>query len=726
MDILEPTGNVFGGNKTENKNQDSSNCAGRPPKKTRDNRVFVRIDNKLMLADKNKADLLRQQQQIFEQAKREAEERERKNKDFQNTQQNASQNAQNTNKLVQANQNPNSNRKHFNHNSNNYKNNANKQENQNQQTNQNQQGNQNRFIPRVSVQEADVNDIDSTVRVSNWNLPKIQKKRSLKVMFLGGVGEIGKNMMVVEYDNDIIVIDVGSTFPSVDGMPGIDLVVPDITYLLQNKDRIRGIVITHAHEDHIGAIPYVLDQINATVYGSKLTMALIENKLQEFPKIKAKLQVVNAREEIHLGCFTIEFIPVTHSIAGAMALAITSPAGVMVHTGDFKIDFTPIDDVKTDLTRFAELGSKGVLLLTAESTNVEREGFSMSERNVGKTLNNLFEKYKDDRLIVATFASNINRLQELMDLAQKYKRKVSFTGRSMVNITETAYRVGALKFDKNLFVDLEKIGNYKDSEILIVSTGSQGEPMSALTRMANGEFPKLKLGEHDTIIISASPIPGNEKMVNNVINGLYKLGCNVIYHSLAEVHVSGHAYKEELKIIHQLVKPKFFIPVHGEYRHLKLHKDLAVEMGMDERNVLIAEIGSLIEVNKTSMKLVGTVPAGSRLVDGLGVGDLTSFVLRDRKQLAEDGLAVVVLGMSGSTGEITNGPDIITRGLIYSNEMEDLTKEAKQVIVSAISDMNENQTDWNLVKNNVRKALANFFYKKTKRRPMVLTIVLEY
>ena len=568
--------------------------------------------------------------------------------------------------------------------------------------------------------------------VNNKNLnqvinlaPKKQKnKKALRVMFLGGVGEIGKNMMALEYGDDIIIIDSGATFPSQDEMPGVDLVVPDITYLVQNKNKIKGILITHGHEDHIGAIPYVIGDINCPIYGSRLACALIQNKLREYPKLKAKLVSVKPKEVVKLGCFSIEFINVCHSIAGSFAMAITCPVGLMVHTGDFKIDYTPINNNFTDLTRFAELGSKGVMLLTCESTNVERDGQSMSEQKVGKTLDDLFARYKDDRIFVATFASNVYRLQELLDLAEKYGRKVTFTGRSMINVTETAYKIGEIKFNRNNFIDIDKINNYKDSELLIITTGSQGEPMSALTRMASGDFQKIKLGQHDCIIISASPIPGNEKSVNKVINKLYALGCHIVYDQLADVHASGHAYKSELQLIHNLIKPKYFMPVHGEYRHQKLHKELAVEMGETEQNILLPQIGDIIEVNNRGIKKSGTIQAGNRLVDGLGYGDLESIVLRDRKQLSEDGVAVVVLGMSGRTGEITSGPDIISRGLVYANE-DALIKEAKQTIIDSINSAPEKQTDWSIVKNDVRKVLGNFFFRKTKRRPMILTIVIE-
>lgn len=554
---------------------------------------------------------------------------------------------------------------------------------------------------------------------------KNKTKNSLKVMFLGGVCEIGKNMMALEYGRDIIIVDCGSTFPYSDMMPGIDLVVPEISYLVQNKERIRGIVVTHGHEDHIGAMPYVLNDIEVPVYGSKLTIALIQNKLREFPKIKAKLNCIKAGDVVKLGCFSVEFIKVNHSIAGSMAMAITTPAGVMVHTGDFKIDFNSIDKETTDLARFAELGKQGVMLLTCESTNVEREGYSMSESQVGKKLDELFERFADERIFVATFASNVHRLQQLLSLAEKYKRKVTFTGRSMQNVTETAYKIGELKFDPKIFIDLDDIGKYQDKELLIITTGSQGEPMSALTRMASGEFPKVKLDEHDAVIISASPIPGNEKAVNNVINALYKLGCQVIYNSLEAVHASGHAHQEEIKLIHSLVRPKYFIPVHGEFRHLKLHKDLAIKMGTEARNIILPEIGNVIEVNSRSIKVVGNIPAGERLVDGLGLGDSDSNVLRDRKQMAEDGCAVAYVGINGKAREITFGPEIITRGLIYSNEIESLMKEAKQLIKDTVENLIGEETDYNVIKTAIKKAMSNFFFKKTKRRPMTLAIIID-
>lgn len=556
---------------------------------------------------------------------------------------------------------------------------------------------------------------------------KVKNNKSnsnLKVMFLGGVGEIGKNMMALEYGNDIIVIDVGATFPS-DDMPGIDLVIPDITYLKANRDKVKGIVLTHGHEDHIGALPFVLPDINVPIYGSRLALGLVENKLKEYPKIKAKMISVKPKQVIHLGCFSIEFVHVNHSIPGSFALSITTPVGIMFHTGDFKIDFESMDGKPTDLSRIAEIGKKGVLLLTSESTNVEKDGYSMSEKKVAQSLDILFEKYKDNRLFVASFASNVLRMQQILDLAEKHKRKVVFTGRSMLNVAETAYKIGELKFNKNNIVDIDKIGGYRDSELLIVTTGSQGEPMSALTRMANGDFPKIKLDEHDVIIFSASPIPGNEKAVNTVMNNLYKLGCEIIYNSLAEIHASGHAYKEELKIIHNLIKPKYFIPVHGEFRHQKFHKDLAMNLGMPERNIIIAENGNRIEVNKNTFKLGKNIIAGERLVDGNGMGEIESVVLRDRKQLAEEGVLVSIIMLDKTTGDLVSEPEIISRGLIYTNEAQKLVTEARNVIKDALENVSVMKNDLSAVKNNVRKMLANYFYKKMKRRPMILTIIVE-
>ena len=477
----------------------------------------------------------------------------------------------------------------------------------------------------------------------------------VKITFLGGVGEIGKNMTAIEYNDEIIVIDAGLTFPG-EELPGVDIVIPDISYLLANRDKVKAIILTHGHEDHIGALPFVLKDLNVPIYGSRLTLALVENKMKEFDKIKYKAISVKPKNVLKLGSFTIEFIKVSHSIAGSLALCITTPVGNIIHTGDFKIDFEPIDGTMTDLPRFGELGKRGVKLLLCESTNVCRKGYSMSERSVGRTLNTIFEKNQSKRLFIATFASNIHRLQQILELAEKYKRKVAFTGRSMINISEVAMKIGELKYNKDNIVDIDKIDKYADNELLIITTGSQGEPMSALTRMAAGEFKKIQLRENDLIVFSASPIPGNEKSVYNVINALYKLGADVIYDELADVHVSGHACQEELKTIHALTKPEFFIPIHGEYRHLKMHSQLAQQLGMEQRNIVLPSLGMQVELGPNSIKQSGFVTAGQRLVDGIGIGDMDSNVLKERKQLSEEGICVVVVNINNVSGCVSSEP----------------------------------------------------------------------
>ena len=452
---------------------------------------------------------------------------------------------------------------------------------------------------------------------------------ALKVVFLGGVGEIGKNMTALEYEDEIIVIDSGSTFPDVD-MPGVDLVIPDITYLLANKNKVKGIVLTHGHEDHIGAMPYILKDLNVPVYGTKLTLALVDAKLRE-QKVEGNLNVIKSKSVVTLGeHFRVEFVKVSHSIAGSCALCITTPIGVVFHTGDFKVDFTPIDGNLIDLRRISEIGSKGVLLMLAESTNIERPGSSMSESTVGASLNHIFAENSERRIFVATFASNIHRVQQIVDVAKKYKRKIAFGGRSMINIVEVATKIGELKLDKNNIIDIEQINKVEDKNLCIITTGSQGEPMSALTRIASDEFNKITIGYNDTVIISASPIPGNERMVYNVINNLYRHGAKVIYESLAEVHASGHACQDEIKLMHSLLKPKFFIPVHGERRHLQKHAELAMKMGMLPTNIVITDIGNVAVITKNSIRIGDNVPSGCLLVDGLGVGDVGSVVLRDR------------------------------------------------------------------------------------------------
>lgn len=545
----------------------------------------------------------------------------------------------------------------------------------------------------------------------------------VKLTFLGGVGEIGKNMTAIEYQDEIIVIDAGLTFPG-DDLPGIDIVIPDISYLVANKDKVKAIIITHGHEDHIGALPFVLKDINVPVYGSRLSLALIENKLKEHSGIKFKGVSVKPRNILKLGSFTVEFIKVNHSIAGALALCINTPAGNIIHTGDFKIDFEAINGETTDLTRFGELGKKGVNLLLCESTNVCRKGYSMSEKSVGRTLDKIFEENATKRLFVATFASNVHRLQQILNLAEKYKRKVAFSGRSMINVAETAMKIGELSYNKENVIEIDKVNKYEDKELLIVTTGSQGEPMSALTRMASGDFKGITLKENDLIIFSASPIPGNEKSVYNVINQLFKLGADVIYDELAEVHASGHACQEELKTIHSLVKPRFFMPVHGEFRHLKLHKELAVRLGMEARNILLPALGMQVELTPHSIKQLGFTTAGQRLVDGMGIGDMDSNVLKERLQLAEDGICVAVLNINNVSGDFSSEPFIITRGVVYEAEQEDFVAAAKSAIVASLKEQDLRGMESAVIKNTVRRNLSNFIFKRTKRRPIILTIVL--
>lgn len=544
----------------------------------------------------------------------------------------------------------------------------------------------------------------------------------VKLTFLGGVGEIGKNMTAIEYEDEIIVVDAGLTFPD-DELPGVDIVIPDISYLTANKDKVKAILLTHGHEDHIGALPFVLNDLNVPVYGSRLTLALVENKMKEHPKVKFKGITVKPRNVLKLGHFTVEFIKVSHSIAGSLALCITTPAGNIVHTGDFKIDYEPIDGEMTDLPRLGEIGKRGVNLLLCESTNVCRKGYSMSERSVGRALEDIIKTHVDNRIIVATFASNIHRLQQIMNLAEKYKRKVAFTGRSMINVTDVAYKLGELKFNRDNIIDIEKVDKCDDKEILIITTGSQGEPMSALTRMAAGEFKQIKLKQNDLIILSASPIPGNEKNVYNVINALFKLGADVIYDELADVHVSGHACQEELKLMHSLVKPKHFIPVHGEYRHLKVHKELAMALGTEERNIVLPSLGMQVELSPNSIKETGFVTAGQRLVDGIGIGDMDSNVLRERKMLAEEGICVVCVDINNISGYVSSDPFIITRGVVYADEQESFVQDAKACIIASLKEQDLRGVEPSVIKQSIRRNISNFIFRRTKRRPMILTIV---
>ena len=549
----------------------------------------------------------------------------------------------------------------------------------------------------------------------------LKNDKQLKVRFLGGVGEIGKNMTALEYGKDIIIIDAGTSFPS-DDMPGIDLVIPDISYLIENRNKIRGVVITHGHEDHIGGLPYLLKELNIPVFGTKLTLTLAENKLKEHNLNNVSLNCIKPGSIVKLGCFTVEFINVNHSIAGAVALAVTTPVGVVFHTGDYKIDFTPINGEHTDLGRIAEIGGNGVLLLLAESTNIERPGYTMSERVVGETFDHIFSDNIGRRLIIATFASNVHRLQQILDMAVKYRRKVVFSGRSMINVADAASKIGELKIPQNLVIDIDKIKNMKDSELVIISTGSQGEPMSALTRMASGEFNKIKIGNNDTVVISASPIPGNEKMVYGVINNLYRLGAEVVYESLEPIHVSGHACRDELKIIHTLTNPKFFIPVHGEYRHLKKHAKLAESLGMKPGNILIADIGDTAVVTPKSIKRGERFSSGTRLVDGLGIDDGESVVLRDRIHLSEDGIIIVVACIDELSGHLVS-TDLVNKVIVMD---EAIWSEAKNNVSNALAHLDvKADGDKSEIKYAIRRSLKNYIFKKTKKNPMILPVIME-
>jgi len=547
----------------------------------------------------------------------------------------------------------------------------------------------------------------------------------LKVIFLGGVGEIGKNMTALEFGEDIIIIDCGSTFPTSD-TPGVDLIIPDPAYLLLNKDKIRGIVITHGHEDHIGSVPYFLKECNVPVYGTRLTLTLIENKLREMRIDNAKLNVVQPGNVISLGrAFKVEFVKVSHSIAGSCALSVSTPVGTVFHTGDFKVDYTPIDGNMIDLQRIAEIGKQGVLLLLCESTNVERPGTSMSEATVGRSMRNIFNENKDRRLIIATFASNIHRLQQIIDLAAEFGRKVAFSGRSMINVAECAARIGELKIDRSQIIDIEKVKNVDDKDLVILTTGSQGEPMSALTRMASDDFSKVKLGYNDTVILSAHPIPGNERMVYSVINNVYRHGARVIYESLAELHVSGHACRDELSLMHALLKPQYFIPVHGEHRHLQKHAELAVAMGEQPSHIIITDIGDCVYVSHKTFKIGEQVASGSLLVDGLGVGDTDSSVLRDRKHLAEDGLLIAVICIDELSGTVS-AIDITSRGFAYDKEGgDDFFESCREAVARILSGMDLRDCERNMLNNTIRKELKNYIFKKTRRSPMILPMVID-
>ncbi len=551
-------------------------------------------------------------------------------------------------------------------------------------------------------------------------------KTPVRIIPLGGLGEIGKNITLYEYKDDMLLVDCGMAFPD-EETPGIDIVIPDFTYLIKNKDKIRGLVLTHGHEDHIGAIPYLLKNFNVEIFGTQLTLGLVEGKLREHKLLNsAKLNVVKPGDEITLGNIKVEFIHVNHSIPDAVGLAIKTPAGTIVQTGDFKIDTTPIDDRVIDLTRFAEIGRKGVLALLSDSTNAERPGYTMSERIVGESFSNLFKKAGRNRIIIATFSSNIHRIQQIIDAAVNSGRKVAVSGRSMLNVVNVASELGYLNVPDNVLIDIELIKKYQPEQLVIITTGSQGEPLSALHRMAFSDHRNVEIMPDDMIIISATPIPGNEKLVSKVINELMKRGANVVYEKMYDVHVSGHACQEELKLLMSLVRPKYFIPVHGEQKHLYKHAQLAATMGIKKENILITSIGSVVELTKNNIKTVETVPAGRVLVDGLGVGDVGSIVLRDRKHLAEDGIIVVAITMDSATGEIVSGPDVVSRGFVYVKESEELMNEVTTVAEDTLERLYmQNVRDWNVIKNRVRDAVSKYLYEQTRRSPMVLPIIME-
>lgn len=552
------------------------------------------------------------------------------------------------------------------------------------------------------------------------------RKTPLKIIPLGGLNEIGKNLTVFECGNDIIIVDCGLAFPDSE-MPGVDIVIPDFTYIEKNKDKIRGIVITHGHEDHIGGLAYLLKKVNIPVYATRLTIGLIQGKLKEHGLLNsAKLYVVTPRQTIKFGCMSVEFIRVNHSIPDAVALAIHTPAGVVVHTGDFKIDYTPIEGGIIDLARFGELGNKGVLALMSDSTNSERKGYTQTERKVGESFDKLFEKAIGKRIIIATFSSNIHRVQQIINCAQKSGRKVAVSGRSMINVITTAIELGYLNIPEGLLIDIDLLGKYKPEQIVLITTGSQGEPMSALTRMAMNDHRKVNITSLDFIIISATPIPGNEKLVTKVVNELMRSGATVVYEAMYEVHVSGHACQDEQKLIMALTKPKFFIPVHGEYKHLRKHADTAIEMGIPEKNIIIPDIGNVIETDSVDIKITGQVPAGKVLVDGLGVGDVGAIVLRDRKHLAQDGLIIVVATIEGGSGTILAGPDIVSRGFVYVRESEELMENAKRLLTETLQKCLDNDTrEWNTIKTRLKDVLSDYIYIRTKRSPMILPVIEE-
>lgn len=568
-------------------------------------------------------------------------------------------------------------------------------------------------------------NVDSKPVISNVAKPTIFKETKLKIIPLGGLNEIGKNMTVFEYKNEIIVVDCGLAFPE-DDMLGVDLVIQDITYLERNKEKVKALFITHGHEDHIGAIPYFLKKINVPIYGTKLTLGLIKAKLIEHHlENSTKLVQVEPRDEVTLKHFKVEFLRMTHSIADSAGLAIKTPLGTVIHTGDFKIDYTPIDGKPMDFGRIAELGEKGVLLLMSDSTNAQRDGYTMSESIVGREFDKIFTNCKK-RIIVATFASNIHRMQQIMNSAVKCKRKVAVVGRSMVNVVSVSQELGYLDVPEGTIIEIDKINNYNSDELLIITTGTQGEPMSALSRMSAGEHRKVQITPDDLVIFSSSAIPGNEKSIDKVIDELEKLGAEVIYNELADVHVSGHACKEELKLMLSLTKPKYFMPVHGEYRFLKTHAELAVSTGTPKENIFIMENGRTLEIGKDSAKMTTQVPSGMILVDGLGVGDVGNIVIRDRQLLSENGMIIVVVTLDRRTSKVISGPDIVTRGFVYVRESEDLMEDIRSLAKDELDKCDkDNIRDWSSIKSNLRDSLTRYVYSKTKRQPMILPILMD-
>ena len=587
--------------------------------------------------------------------------------------------------------------------------------------------NDERDLKEVKIEEKTENKKETKTRSTRRTKKQdIFKKSKLKIIPLGGLHEIGKNITVFEYEDEIIIVDCGISFPE-DDMLGVDLVIPDVTYLVKNQEKIRGMVITHGHEDHIGGIPYFLKQINVPIYATRLTAGLISNKLEEHKLLRSTdMRIVNQGDTIKLGKnFKVEFIRSSHSIPDSVMLAITTPAGTVLHTGDFKVDYTPIDGQIMDFGRIAELGQQGILALMADSTNAERRGFTMSESSVGEVFEKLFLNCTK-RIVVATFASNVHRIQQIVNSAVKYGRKIAVCGRSMINMISTAVELGYIDCPENLFIDIDMIGSYTDDQLVIITTGSQGEPMSALTRMAAGDHRKVKITPNDLIIISATPIPGNEKYVSKVIDDLMQLGAEVVYSALADVHVSGHACQEEQKLILALAKPKYFIPVHGEYRQLRSHQETAELMGIDKDNIFMLTNGRVLEMNEEEAKFNGSVPSGRVLVDGLGVGDVGNIVLRDRQHLAQDGLIVIVLTMDSQTGEVVAGPDVISRGFVYVRESENLMDDVKSVVRHEVAKCEERGVrDWSTIKSTVKENLRDYLFIKTKRNPMIIPIIME-